>query len=174
MIRASEPDQMVTGYARLALAISYMAESEPDSLVRARSPLMALARTHPDASMRRQAWGHLDQVATQIGDHSLVMTAQAALDSVGTREQIVRGKIHRMQMLLENTDPAIVERMADELDQSLSGISIRWDVRLLRALALERMGEAQAARTLRNQVARGAKPGSAASREAHRRLERQP
>ena len=102
------------------------------------------------------------------------MTAQAALDSVGTREQIVRGKIHRMQMLLENTDPAIVERMADELDQSLSGISIRWDVRLLRALALERMGEAQAARTLRNQVARGAKPGSAASREAHRRLERQP
>jgi tetratricopeptide (TPR) repeat protein len=174
MMRAGEPDQMVTGYARMALAISYMAESEPDSLVRARSPLMALARTHPDASMRRQAWGHLDQVATQIGDHSLAMTAQTALDSVGTREQIVRGQIHRMQMLLENTDPAIVERMADELDQSLSGTSIQWDVRLLRALALEQMGEAQAARTLRNQVAREAKSGSAASREAHRSLELQP
>jgi tetratricopeptide (TPR) repeat protein len=95
---SEDPIQMIQGYALMALGAGYLDEESPDSMLRARSPLLRLAHTHPDEQVRLIGWQLLEQAAVGLVDLELANLAAVGIAQTGTPEQRFRrqlSEIHR-------------------------------------------------------------------------------
>ena len=110
---SEDPIQMVQGYALLALGAGYLDEESPDSIMRARAPLLRLVYTHPDEQVRLIGWQLLEQAAVSLADPELARRAAVGIAQTGTPEQQFRRQLIEVHRSVREQGPdQAIERLS--------------------------------------------------------------